>query len=79
MIPQMQNLYAYIKKTLMPEMAKSGVPKLPESSIRELAEKGHSVLTFGCLSVGFRILEKDLYSPYRILSEEEEQLVKKYE
>lgn len=78
MIPQMQNLYKYIKKTLMPAMAKSGVPKLPESGIRELAEKGHSVLTFGCLSVEFRILEKDLYSPYRVISDEEVLLMRKY-
>jgi hypothetical protein len=79
MIPQMQNLYSYIKQKLMPEMAKGSVPKLHEENIRDLAEKGKTEMLFGkSLRIKFFIIEKDLYSPYKVLSQSDESIIKKY-
>lgn len=78
MIPQMQNIYHYIKIKLLPEMRKYNVPELNEKHIRELSEKGKTSLTFGSLTINFFIVEKDLYSPMTLLSNEESMIIKKY-
>ena len=77
-IPQMQNIYDYLRTTLVPEMSKKAVPKLNEAAIRRLAEKGLVTMLFGGLSIKFSIVEKDIVSPDKFLTPEEEALIKKY-
>lgn len=74
----MQNLRDYFINTLLLEMKLVGVPRLPPAALEQLLSIGQTVLSFGGLTIKFTILEKDLYSPEKHLTKEEEALVKKY-
>lgn len=77
-IPQMQNVYQYLRNTLVPEMSKKAVPKLNESAIKKLADTGQVSLLFGGLSIRFSLVETDISSPIKHLTDEEKALIKKY-